>query len=254
MFCGFYQLPLSLPKQELLREVLVRYALIPYENLSKIIRATEGVSDQRFQSPHEVLQGFWRDGSGGTCFPLTQTLVQLLLEIGYDSAPILADRRYGTDTHCAVLIMIEQEPWLLDPGYLIFAPVPVPSHGSAEHQTSHSKILLTRIPTGERVDLATLENGKPPRYRLTYKLQAVDETTFRSAWERSFDWEMMTYPIISSVRGDCHLYIQKNSLLIRSPGHVERTHLTEEQLAREVSQRLSLSPEIVRKALLCLSK
>jgi arylamine N-acetyltransferase len=173
----------------------------------------------------------------------------LLREVGYECAPILADRRYGTDTHCAVLLLIDREPWLLDPGYLIFNPIPVPGEGTTEHQTSHSKVLLTRVPLSERVDLATLETGRAPRYRLTYKLDAVEEETFRSAWQRSFDWEMMTYPVISSVRGDSHLYIQKSSLTIRSQGQIKRTNLSTEDLIREVSQRLSLAPEVVRKAL-----
>jgi arylamine N-acetyltransferase len=252
IFCDYYQLPRSLPKDHLLHEVLIRFSRIPYENLSKIIRSHEGSSAHFFQSPKEVLQGYWSHGTGGTCFPLTQTLVQLIAEIGYTAVPILADRRYGSDTHCAALVTVDGESLLVDPGYLICTPIKIPASGSLEHTTSHSTLLLTRLPGEEKVDLATIEAGRPPRYRLTYKLEPVDDTAFKVAWERSFDWEMMTYPVISSVRGDSHLYIQKKSLTIRSQGRVERTHLTEEELAIEVSRRLSLSPEIVRKALLYL--
>ena len=41
--------------------------------------------------------------------------------------PILADRRYGDDTHSALVVWHEGKPHLLDPGYLIVRPLPLPS-------------------------------------------------------------------------------------------------------------------------------
>jgi len=81
--------------------------------------------------PREVLDDHRDFGTGGTCFSLTAALLHLIRALGYDAEPILADRRYGQNTHCALLLWIDGRPHLLDPGYLILDPVPL--HRSPAH-------------------------------------------------------------------------------------------------------------------------
>jgi arylamine N-acetyltransferase len=245
-----------LPSADLLSQVLRCFAEIPYENLSKIIRAHEELDAHRFQTPEEILVGHFTTGAGGTCFPLTETLTRLVREIGFDASPILADRRYGADTHCAVVTSIGSISHLIDPGYLIFSPIPIPPHDGVQcYKTPFSTIQLAAGPaSSNRLDLATVEKDGRIRYRLTYKTTPVDELEFRAAWKRSFDWEMMTYPVVSSIAGESQIYVQKSSLTIRTKDSSTRTALTSEELVHEISSKLSISSDIVRKALSYLKK
>lgn len=254
LFCNHHRIPLELPKRELLARLLKSFSAIPYENLSKIIRANEDLTPHLFQTPEEILVGNFTTGAGGTCFPLTETLVCLIQEIGFESAPILADRRYGTDTHCAAVVLLDGAQHIIDPGYLIFSPAPTPSQGAVTIDTPFSTLRLTRAPTpSDNVELATIEKDGRARYRLTYKTNSVDDAQFKAAWKRSFEWEMMTYPVVSSIRGDSQVYIQKSSLTLRSKEGSTRINLSHEGIIHEVSTRLAIAPDVVRRALRYLS-
>lgn len=254
LHCGY---PAQGTHAELLESTLRAFSRIPYENLSKILRHADSVGSRHKESPDEVVHGFIEYGSGGTCFPLTHTLVYFLKALGFETYPILADRRYGQDTHCAVIFREPSEhslkPWqLLDPGYLIFSPCAVPSAGTARYELLLSSIEL-RVTPENKLELYTVSvdsSGIPSsRYRLTYKLHPVEHDEFMSAWDRSFDWEMMTYPIVSSIAGDSLVYLQKNSLLLRSRDTASRVTLTNQQIMDELSNRLGVSREVVKKAL-----
>ena len=237
----------------LLRNLLLAFCRIPYENLTKIIRAHDSQGARYKESPVEVIDYHIKHGTGGTCFALTDTLVYLLRELRYEAHPILADRRYGVDTHCAVIAKLSSQGWdLIDPGYMIFTPCPLPQSGTARYELSLSTIELRVEEPPERVSLYTLQmdssGERTTRHRLTYKTAPVDQSEFAKAWDRSFDWEMMSYPIISAVAADSHLYIQKNSLLVRSPSTSSRITLPKEELAQEIASRLRLSPDVVKRA------
>ena len=122
-----------------------------------------------------MLQDFRRWRSGGTCFSLTAALLHLVRSLGLPGEPILADRRYGVDTHCALLVWLDDRPHLLDPGYLIVEPVPLDA-------TTNELVVPTRfnqlhLMPGEadRIELHTAEQGNR-RYRLTYKTSPVRQS------------------------------------------------------------------------------
>jgi hypothetical protein len=169
----------------------------------------------------------------------------------------LADRRYGTDTHCALILRKDNEAWrLLDPGYLIFTPCLIPSSGTLRYDLPLTPIELVASPIPGRVELYTVSassQGKLTRkLRLTYKIEPVDEAEFAIAWDRSFGWEMMEYPIISSFVGDTHVYIQKSSLLLRSPSESIRETLSRERMLDEITKRIGISRDIIKRAFIQL--
>ena len=251
-----YQLPLP-DSDQLFGALCSAFSKIPYENITKILRAEGERNRPCRESPHELIQGFISHGTGGTCFPLTATLTRLVRSLGFEAHPILADRRYGTDTHCALILRKNTEPWkLLDPGYLIFTPCTIPSTGTLGYDLPLTPIELVTTTTPERVELYTVSvssRGELVRkLRLTYKVKPVDEPEFTHAWDRSFGWEMMEYPIISSVVGDTHVYFQKSSLFLRSPSESIRETLNREQMLEQITTRLGISREIVKRAFTCL--
>src|SRR5688572_5115612 len=96
-----------------LTDVARAFAMLPYENLSKIVRFAEaGNVTAAKESPQDIITGHMQWGTGGTCFSLTAALLHLVRSLGFDAQPILADRSYGSDTHCALLVMIEGQPHL----------------------------------------------------------------------------------------------------------------------------------------------
>src|SRR5579871_1983834 len=112
----------------LLRKVATAFAELPYENLTKIIKeAATGRPEAARRGPGEVIGDHIALGTGGTCFSLTATLLHLIRELGWEAQPLLADRPYGPDTHCALAVWIDQQPHLIDPGFLLTEPVPLES-------------------------------------------------------------------------------------------------------------------------------
>jgi arylamine N-acetyltransferase len=234
--------------------VLAAFSRIPYENLTKIIGVSEANRAIVKHTPEQVIEGFISRGTGGTCFPLTLALLRLIRALGFEAFPIIADRRYGTDTHCALICCLESVSWhLIDPGYLITNPCKLPSSGTSRYTLPITSLELRALAPTDRVELYTTigssSASNPLKYRLTYKTTPVDEETFHTAWDRSFDWEMMTYPIISSVIGDTQVYVQKNNLIVRSSTQSTKVTLDEGTLIREVGVKLGLAEEVVRQAL-----
>jgi len=253
LFLDHFQILPELPRATLLTRVLESFASIPYENLSKIIGFEQAGKTIQKQSPEDVIRGFIASGTGGTCFPLTLTLITILEELGFPAVPILADRRYGSDSHCALLCEVTSNSWcLVDPGYLLISPLALPLNGSVAYSLPFTQIELRRLADSDRVELYTITNapsGAGSKYRLTYKTTPVDEHTFHTAWDRSFDWEMMRYPVLSRVIGDTHIYVQKNSLLVRTGESHTRCTIDEINFIHEVSTNILVKDETVKKAL-----
>src|SRR5690606_8790820 len=70
-----------------------------------------------------------RTGLGGTCFAMTHWLKLRLEALGFSCAYLMADKRIEPNIHCGLVLWHEQREWLLDPGYLIFEPLPLPRGG-----------------------------------------------------------------------------------------------------------------------------
>jgi arylamine N-acetyltransferase len=242
------------PPLELLAEVAHAFSRLPYENLTKIIKDAEaGRVEEARRTPSEVLADHRALGAGGTCFALTATMLHLVRALGFPAEPILADRRYGIDTHSALLVWLDGKPHLLDPGYLIVRPLPIPSAGATHVPTPFNELILTAKDGGAKVELQTLQNNQST-YRLTFKAAPVDAGEFLRAWDRTFDFDMMGYPVLSRVVGDKQLYLQKKHLLVRGKTETQRTEVTPDRLVAEIALRFKIAPAVVARALAILER
>lgn len=245
--------PFSGSPEALLNYTLKAFSHIPYENITKINSYSEFGLRLAKHSPEELIAKFISSGTGGTCFPLSLTLVRFIRAIGFEAYPILADRRYGIDTHSAVIFRGDKSAWrLIDPGYLINTPCLLPEpYSSLRYDLDFNSIELRGNDNSVQVDLYTLSQSNslasstPPRYRLTYKITPVDEGEFNIAWDRSFTFEMMSYPVISVAHGDKHIYIQKDTLTVRDRESKSRLVLPVEQFIIESSRLTGISQEIL---------
>lgn len=246
-FCRHFGIPEDLPPDQLLRRTIAAFARLPYENLSKIVRHDECplVTDAR-RAPDEVVADHQRWGTGGTCFSLTAALLHLLRAQGWQAEPLLADRRYGANTHSALVVWIDGRPHLVDPGYLILEPIPLDSHEPLRIATSFNELLLT--PRGPRqLELATRQQGGTT-YRLTFKTEPVDAGEFLRAWDASFEWDMMHYPVLTRAGAEGQVYVQDRRWQRRTLGGVERHELSDDELLERIVREFGIHRDIARRA------
>jgi arylamine N-acetyltransferase len=239
-----------------LQQVASAYAGLPYDNLTKIIkdaRAGKGTARAGDRAaarrlPGEVLADHVRFGTGGTCFALTATLLHLVRALGWRAEPMLADRRYGPDTHCALMLWIDSRPHVLDPGYLLVRPIPLPATEPVCVPTSFHEVLLSPRDGGSRVDLSTVRQGRAT-YRLTYKVAAADAGEFLRAWDASFDWDMMHYPVLTRITAGRQIYLRETRLQISGAGRVEHSELAPGTLVARITQEFGIAPSVTAQAL-----
>jgi arylamine N-acetyltransferase len=239
---------------EVLTAVAQAFSRLPFENLTKIIKDAEaGRAEEARRSPQEVLTDHWTLGTGGTCFSLTSTLLHLVRALGWQAEPILADRRYGADTHSALMVWIHGQPHLLDPGYLIVQPLRLPTNGEVVVETPFNQLVLTAKESGAKVELRTIQHQQSA-YRLTFKTSPVDAGEFLRAWDTSFDAEMMRYPVLSRVVGNRQLYFQKRHLMIRGTLETQRAELPTDRMLDEIARQFHIAPEVIARALKVLDR
>jgi arylamine N-acetyltransferase len=249
LFLKHFGLDLHTPPETLLRQVVAAFARLPYENLTKIIKEeTLGRTAEARRGPEEVIADHMALGTGGTCFSLTEALLHLLRSLGWQAEPILADRPYGADTHCALLVWIEGQPHLLDPGYLLTEPVPLSRNGEQRIATPFQEVLLTPRAGGTKLDLHTIYQGRST-LRMTFKTAPVDKAKFLKVWDASFDWDMMRYPLLTRVAEGQHFYLHGNRFQTRSRDAVCRTEVAPDNLAAQIAELFRIDVGVTTQAL-----
>ncbi len=224
---------------------------LPYENLGKVADRSERGSI-RLPTIAETVDSHLANGSGGTCFALTDLLRALLVASGFDARPILADRTYGPATHCAVRVELQGRPLLVDPGYLIHEPLPL-SEMTVIRETPFHRLEL--VPTApERRELSTIERTTSidatarRTYRLTYRIDPVDDDQLRDAWLASYDWPMMTYPVIAAVDRSRQLFVRGDRWQERRDETTSRRRLDRAALIDRLVNELGMRREWVERA------
>ena len=248
LFLKHFHIDRAAPPEQLLPDLARAFARIPYENLTKIIKAAqEGSPERAKREPYEVISDHVASGGGGTCFSLTAAFLHILRGLGWRCEPILADRRYGADTHCALLVWIHGVPHLLDPGYLIVHPVSLGRDTETRSRTPFNEVILTPRERGEKVDLTTVQHGVH-KHRLTFKTAPADAGEFLKAWDASFGWDMMRYPLLTTVVGASQLYLQGNRFQVRGNDSVTRNEIDPAQLVSLIAREFGIDATLVAKA------
>ena len=252
-FLDYYRIPHDAPRRLLLDRLVTEFAKLPYENITKIIKRAEAGSDEKARRyPEEVIRDHIHWGAGGTCFSLTSTLAHLVRSLGWKAEYILADRRYGQNTHCALLVWIDGIPHLLDPGFLIVKPIALPDGRSEEIQTSFNSLILAPESQENRLSLSTVRHGSAT-YRLTYKTSPVDEGEFLRAWDTSFGWDMMRYPLLTRTEASKQFYLNGSRLQITGANAVVKRQVHSGELVARIAAEFHIHPSVVAHAMSILN-
>jgi len=253
LFLEHFRLDRRGPRDDLLGRVSAAFSRIPYENLTKLIKLDlEGSAGRARRLAREVVADHVSSGAGGTCFSLTATLLHILRALGFEAEPILADRSYGANTHCALAVFLNGRAHLIDPGFLITRPIPLDDDTVRKIDTSFNRVLL--LPKeGGKIDLYTVQKGNRT-YRLTFKPSPADPGEFLKAWDDSFGWDMMRYPLLTRVAGSRHIYLQGRRFQVRSLEDLSRSEIDLEDLPASIHREFGVDPSIARKAIEILRK
>ena len=269
---------------------------ITYENLTKIIRLEQTGSatgarklDDSDQNDIDSWMG------GGTCFSMTWHLYQALTDMGFKPRLVMGHKRKERNIHCALILpdpdesplsslpstslrlatrlssnsypkategsdLIAHSSYLLDPGYLIFDPLPMPlpqpfGTGEAFFPLSPNCVRLVR-PTLESMELWTGGAGAPMKLRFEYPVEGVSVEEFKHHWNESFYREMMTYPVLNRLDREkgVQYYYQKGNLVVRSSTCSQMTCIDPADRVQTLSDIFKLSPSIIEQALQILEK
>ena len=155
---------------------------------------------------------------------------------------------------------LSSNSYLLDPGYLIFDPLPMPlpqpfGTGEAFFPLSPNCVRLVR-PTLESMELWTGGAGAPMKLRFEYPVEGVSVEEFKHHWNESFYREMMTYPVLNRLDREkgVQYYYQKGNLVVRNATGSKMTKIDPADRVQTLSDIFKLSPTIIEKALNILEK
>lgn len=249
LFLNFFGISPHQNHAQLLYAVTKAFSNMPFENLTKIIKRNENSNSiNSKRHPAEVILGHKDYGSGGTCFALTAAFLHIARALGFRAEPVLADRKYGADTHSALLIWIKNKPCLIDPGYLILNPVSIDINQETHIQTSFNELILIPRKKENKIDLYTIREGHK-KYRLSFKTTPSDPGNFLHAWETSFDLDMMHYPLLTKIEHGRQIYLQKNNLHIFQRNKTQSIRLNAKDEINFISSHFNISQNIILKAL-----
>ncbi len=246
IFETIFGVGVGLPTVGHLEQIADRFALIPYENLSKIVRASESPTGVAVETAEGLLENYRLWGAGGTCFSLTHCLRAVARAYGYRPEVHLADLARGTNNHCALVVPLGDTRYLIDPGYLITRPLPLPESGDVLHETRLNPVRLERDPTENSYYLSTIEpDGEKPRYRLHGEVCGEDE--FRRVWADSFSWPMMHSMLVTRATDSGRIYAHDRFVrIVRRDGREQ--FKIREQFDRVLAEQTGISVSLIRRA------
>jgi len=222
----------------------------PYENLSKIHRAHNFLhNDNRPRSQDIFLQEAIELGTGGTCFALTHHLHNQLKQCGFPSRFIMGDKYSQKNIHCALLYKHDNTDFLLDPGYMIYTPLQLP--------TPTERLSFRVDPNDITLFTSTLSSawvlctgaGKTVQERFSLRQETVEEKDFFDFWRASFSLPMMGYPVLNCLKDGVQYYLQKNMLLSRSRSGSDKKHLNSLELRQVINDIFNINPDLTEKTL-----
>jgi arylamine N-acetyltransferase len=230
-----------------LTQIARAFSNLPYENVTKILKEARSTSvHQKLRGAEEVLQDHLRWNTGGTCFSLCNALASVLRNSGYAPFIAMGDMHYGLNIHCAVIVPLNDQRYLIDPGYLLHEPIPLPEPGMQTVQKTVMNSITIRHEDTTTFSLFTLESGQLKwRYRL--HATAVSSEEFERHWIHSFSLNSMEHVTLSRLSDDGRIYFRKGRL--EKVNEIERVKSSfSDSTAGELSRIFGVPADLISNA------
>lgn len=233
-----------------LRQIVRRHLIaVPFENVSKRLRARQGMST--IPDVTAFLDGVERHGFGGTCYANNYHLYRLLRHVGFDVRLCGGDMAHASDVHMATIVRCENREYIVDCGF--GAPFLEPL--SADLQMDHVVSLGTERYVLHPRDAAGISRldffrGGVPRYGYALKPAARRLRDFSGVIAASCapDAHFMKTLQIVRFSEDGAISLRGHTLTHNIVGQSSTEVLDEADLPGVVEQVFGISADAVRKA------
>ncbi len=247
-FFQHYGIRPQAPSLSFLEEILQHYAGLPYENISKILKLNKHFTSlEHLRFPEEVIEDHIRFRFGGTCFSLTFFLYSILTHHGFIAYPVMADMKNRPKTHSALIVFLEKRKYLVDPGYLLKAPMEIHPDKPRLYRNAHTGVELCFNPQEERYHLYTFD-AQQITWRYQFQDQPVSWEEFLKYWHDSFYQGTMHGICVTQLREDRLIYIHNQYVKIASFAGTQKRRLKKD-VESVISELFGIQPEFVEQAL-----
>lgn len=156
----------------------------------------------------ELMEDHIRNHFGGTCFSLTFFLQTILTLKGFQCYPVMAYMRWGKNVHCALIVILNGQKFLVDPGYLLTRPMKIQSRSSILYHHKASGVELDFDFSKETYHVFTFSQTEK-KWRYRFRDQPVSAQDFLRFWLSSFHWNSMHGLCLTKIEKDRMIYIHK---------------------------------------------
>jgi arylamine N-acetyltransferase len=239
---------------DFLRELAMRFSDLPYENVSKILKAAKAATPaDAMRLPTEVAVDHVERNLGGTCFSLTFLFERTLKSFGFDCYKVMADMNSGRNVHCLVVVREGGGKYMIDPGYALYEAIALHPEGAERVSCPHAVVeVVAEAGTGDadaevadRVSSArpgvaapgVESDGSAPTYNLwtddaagrkwryRFKDEPVSDETFEGHWIDSFAKPTLNNICITRMTPRGHIYLRKDFFKFTSPTSIEKRRI-----------------------------
>ena len=249
-FLNHFQIHSKQPDLHYLSEIVHHFAKFPYENLSKIIQYQHHFEvGGQIRLPDEVMEGYAQNRLGGTCFALTFFLQCILTLEGFQAYPVMADMKWGENVHCAMIVILDGQPYLVDPGYLLNRPMELTPEKPRLYKTEFSGVEIVASGDGQ-FELYTFDKDVM-KWRYRFINRPVSSEEFLEHWLGSFRWNSMHGLCLTKVEQDRLIYIHKFFMRETDFTH-KKNHNIKNNYHQTIQDVFGIQTEIVEEALAAL--
>ncbi len=253
-FLSHFSLAPSRPSCESLQQIIAAFSQLPYENLSKIIKFNRHSENQwaRLRLPEEVMEDHLHYRTGGTCFSLTVFLHSILQHHGCACYIVMGDMKAGRNLHCALVVLLEGEKYLVDPGYVLRRPMALDPAKPRLYHHEGNGVEIRFDPAAQSYDLFTFTRTEI-KWRYRFMDQPTPAEDFLAHWQASFQRNSMHGLCLTRVHEDELIFILKDFMRITSPAGKRNLNL-KRNLHHAINEVFGIAPEYVEQALAALQE
>lgn len=168
---------------------------VPFENVTKFLQRDRIGAIPRL--PEQLLSDHLQDGTGGTCYALCYALRDLLTRHGFSTELCFGHVgprpvSYFKPNHAAVLVALDAQRYIVDPGMMFRVPVrlPEPGEGRVDIAAREASLRLSRpkvVAGGPDMVHLELNGAEGFRHGLSLELSTTGDAYFMRTWKQSFD-------------------------------------------------------------------
>lgn len=247
LFMDHFDLSRRRPELKFLQEIIERFATIPYENISKIIKLNNlWNAPTKIRLPEEIIDEHITLRLGGTCFSLAFFLQTIFTLNGFDCYSVMADMRAGRNIHCCLVTKLNGEKYLVDPGYLLHQPMELNPARPRLYRTEFTGVELRYDSKTEYYNLFTFDEKKTKwRYRFRDKPTPADEFLFH--WYASF-WKPTLHGILlTKVTKEGLIYVHK-TFMRETTFHGQRNINIKRNYHATIHSIFDIDPKLIEQA------